>query len=262
MEVKILQLNIWKGKLFDNFLPYLKTTHFDILHFQEVAGPGVSFSGEDNYRQLQETLGIEYIGLRAKEFDTTFPGGYEGSATFFHSTFSLVEEKVLYLNSQFDQPVDNDYLTSIQNSSNPFFENVPRIALATKLEKLGKVCWFVQSQFAWSPTPKDTPKKIPYAKVLEDFISQLKDPFVLTGDFNVESGTKVVKGFEKYGQNLNTKYNVTNTLNGRVHRAKHLFPPGLAVDFIMPKKGMKVKEFAVLDKDYSDHLGLTAIVEI
>lgn len=262
MEIKILQLNIWKGKLFNNFLPYLKTHHFDILHFQEVAGPGVSFLGGENYKEIQNTLGVKYLGLRAKEFDTTHPGGYEGSATFFHSTFTLLEEKVIYLNQQLEQPVDNEYLASIQGTSHPFFEDIPRIALAVKLERLGKVSWFVNTQLAWNPSPLDTPKKIACAKVLENFLATLREPFVLTGDFNVESDTEIVRNFEKYAQNLIAKHNITNTLNSHVHRAKHLFPPGLAVDFIMPKKGMTVKDFAVLDKDFSDHLGLTATVEI
>lgn len=262
MDVKILQLNAWKGKLFDNFLPYLKENHFDILHFQEVSGPGVSFSGKDNYKELVETLGTQYIGLRAKEFDTTFPGGYSGSAIFFHSSFVLLEEKVLHLNTQLSQPIDNDYLTSIQNNSHPFFEDIPRIAVAIKLEKMGKVCWFVNTQLAWNPSPDDTPKKIAVAQPILQFISTLKDPFVLAGDFNVDSHTKIVKGFETCAQNLNTLYGITNTLNERVHRAKFLFPPGLAVDFIMPKKKMKVGNFEVLDKDFSDHLGLVATLKI
>ena len=261
MLIKILQLNIWKGKLFDNLLPYLEKYHFDILQFQEVAGPGVSFSKSDNFQELQQPLSKEYIGLRTKAYTTTYPGAYDGVATFFHVSFSLLEEKVIYLAKQLP-PIDNDYLESIQNTSNPFFEDLPRSALSSKVEKLGKVFWVINTQLAWNPSSKDTPKKIAAAKVLEDFLTTLKDPFVLTGDFNVDSDTKIVRGFEEYAQNLNKKYHVTNTLNGRFHRAKHLFPPGLAVDFIMPKKGILVKEFEVLDNDFSDHLGLSATVEI
>ncbi len=65
-------------------------------------------------------------------------------------------------------------------------------------------------------------------------------------------------------RNLTTENRITNTLNPRTHQIKHLLSAGLeiAVDYIFISKEIQVKEFAVIEEDLSDHLGLKATIEI
>lgn len=261
MLCKILQLNIWKGAYLDDVGDFLLKENFDIINLQEVAGAPLSPRSRDNFAYIQNLLEQTHTGIFATEITTTLGShSFEGNATFYKKDFTLVEEKILSLKDRSD-PIDHEFLLSIQGTSHPFYEDLPRNCITLLLEKNNKSCWFLNTHLPWNPTPDDTPKKIRDTKVLLDFVASLDKPFILAGDFNVDSRSQIVKTLEKQAQNLNTMFHITNTLNHRLHRKKTI--PDLAVDFILPSKDIVVKDFAVLnDLDLADHLALVADVEI
>ena len=115
----------------------------------------------------------------------------------------------------------------------------------------------ITTHLAWGSTPDDKEYKIIQARKLHDNLSKIENPFILTGDFNVTPDTQTVYIFNDLGKNWTTKLNVENTLNGRTHAVRQLFPPGLAVDYIFTSPGIDVKSFRLVDEvNLSDHFGL------
>jgi len=244
MRIKFFQLNIYMGKWLDNLIDYLKKEDFDILCFQEVSGGRISFHRDNTFQKIID-LGYDgeiSVNWRLKGYEHSFIG----NATFFKRSFTLLEKTEVWL---------REY-REIEDPKNRESRNDPKASLSLLLEKGGVKLRVVNAHLAWTPTPHDSKEKIRQATLFYEYLKTIKSPFLITGDFNVEKHTEVVKMINKIGRNLTSENNVTNTLNSRLHKAPHLFPPGLAVDYIYISKDIKVEKFEVIDQDLSDHLGL------
>jgi endonuclease/exonuclease/phosphatase family metal-dependent hydrolase len=144
------------------------------------------------------------------------------------------------------------------NSLDP--RKYPRCATSTLIEKNGKQLMVINTHLAWGPTPDDALYKRNQAEKLYKFMkTHVTIPFILAGDFNLNPHTIIVSRFSLLGNNLTKKFRVTNTLNPKTHYAKHLFPSGLPVDYIISDKRLVVKKFCVEESvNLSDHFGLIA----
>lgn len=84
----------------------------------------------------------------------------------------------------------------------------------------------------------------------------VSSPWILSGDFNVIADTMVIRSLNEIGRNLASEIGYPNTLNARTHKANHLFPPGLAVDYVYVNRDLDVTSFQLIDTpDLSDHFG-------
>lgn len=244
MRVRVLQLNIFMGKWLDEVIKYVKKENFDILIFQEVSGGRVSFHRDNTFQKI---IDLGYDGeLLANWRVKGFHGSFFGNATFFKRSFTLLERTEIWLKSYRD----------IEDPDNRESRDDPKAPLSLLLEKNGIQLRVVNAHLAWNPTPNDTKEKIRQAKIFYNYLKTIDAPFIITGDFNVEKDTQVVKMIDKIGRNLAREHNVINTLNSRKHKAPHLFPPGLAVDYAYVSDDIRVEKFEVLDMDLSDHLGI------
>lgn len=255
MRLSILQLNINGLSYKDNLFDFLSSRPYDILQFQEVAGEdtrvGSMYSKEDNFLILQSFFQDTYAGFLSKTDEIT-PHGYFGNATFIKSSLSVVEQKVVWLHKR------NEPFPSTSKDVEDLSRNILCLKIATP-----SPLWLLNTHLTWGPSEKDTSTKLNQSLPLVEFVASLQDPFILTGDFNVDSTSLIVRGLEHYGRNLSREYHLTNTLNPDTHRVHHLFPPGLAVDYIFTNFSTKVTRFKPIeDIDLSDHLGLEAEIEI
>lgn len=246
MIIKLLHLNILYGRYIDALVHYLKDKDFDILCFQEVGNGRVSAHGTDNFEEIKTRLG--YHGEKAISWHVAGDNeSYEANAILFKPTLKLISKEVVWL-KEFAKVVDFETRQ---------FQADPRTALMLELEKDGKTFSVVTTHLSWGPNSEDEPHKLEVGKKLFEYMQHVQPPFILTGDFNVNPSTKLVSMINKLGRNLTADNHVTNTLNPRTHKATHLFPPGLAVDYIYVTEGINIKQFKVLDSlDISDHLGL------
>lgn len=268
MTIKLLHLNIFQGKFLPQVIEYIKTHDFDILHFQEVSGgsfsKGGTWSGEreklttpnpqtigiDCFQTIKDVLSYEGIllPLTAKRHDAS---SYFGNATFFKPSLKLIEAKHVYLKPYMD------------TGDTPIpAQDMPRAAISAVFSLHKKNVAFINAHLAWGPTSRDKPYKIEQGKILYEYVQSLTSPFVLTGDFNVEKSSQIVTWMQEVGKNLVVQHHITNTLNPRVHAAKHLFPPGLGVDFAFTSPLLTVSDFHLVDTpDLSDHFGFSLTLE-
>jgi len=257
MHLSILQLNLYCLNFLDDVEKYLQTHSFDILNLQEVAGKDtftrVIKNKKDNLELLIKMLGPKYTHFFVKNDQiTSSPTAYFGNATFVRSSLTVMHQEIFWL---YQRP--KPYSAMSQQ-----YDEMSRSVLGVQILTGQKPLWIFNTHLAWSKSSKDTLIKVEQGTKLIKYISQVQTPFVLTGDFNVDSTSKVVKGLEKYARNLTAENHLLTTLNPRTHRVKDLFPPGLAVDYIFVSKDLKVEKFAVVEEDVSDHFGLIVEIEI
>lgn len=245
MEISFLQLNFFKGEFLDTVIRYIQENSIDIVSLQEVTGGSLSFDSQDCFSILKNELG--YNGELVKSWkDKNDASSYFGNATFFKPEFVFVQKDIVRL-KEFKE-VDPQKTKRQDNSS-----SVLSLLLQNKNSKIR----VVNTHLVWGPNGNDDANKLIQGKVFYEYLKTLKDPIIVSGDFNVAPHSKIVSWVSSFARCLTLEYRIQNTLNPRVHYAKELFPKGLAVDYIFTSKKLFVKQFEVLnDLDLSDHLGL------
>ncbi|OGD63896.1 hypothetical protein A2160_01575 [Candidatus Beckwithbacteria bacterium RBG_13_42_9] len=246
MSLKFLQLNIYKGRLLDKIIAFLKREQFDIIQLQEVCSGRFWEQRLDLFQELKNSL-PDYHGELAVSWRLkNDPDSYFGNATFVKSHIKVVSKQTLWLKpyQEFANPLNTRY------------ELYSRCALILDIKISNQPLVIINTHLAWGPTPYDKPFKQKQAKHLISYLRQLKKLFILAGDFNLIPETKIIKSFDKLGQNLTVENGITNTLNPKFHRVKQLFPKGLAVDYIFTHSEIRVKNFELIKEDLSDHYGL------
>lgn len=253
MRIKLLDLNIcWGGLLINNIIDYANKNNFDILTFQEVTGGILNKNNSDSFNFIKEKLGYEGV-LNICEKAKEDKSSYFGNAIFYKKEVVAEDTKTIWLKKY--EEFENYWKRRIEDD--------PRSALSIKFKNVKSDFYIITAHLAWGPTPYDKDYKLKQAKKLYEYLKKLGSPFILTGDFNLTSDSQVVKWMESLGRNLIVENNITNTLNGKIHKYKNLFPPGLAVDYIFVSKGIKVNNFYIEDKvDLSDHLALILDFEV
>ncbi len=258
MEIKILQLNIWAGTHFPVIKKFIEENDFDILCFQEVAGANTIIGNihtKINYLlALQEILGTTHeVDFAIADTFTSGPESFMGNAIFYRKRFLLQGKNILYLHQN-----AKPFLSTLTT-----FEEVGRNVLHLTLSLGNQKIDVLTGHLAWGPTPLERPHQRAQNTKLVEYVKHLKNPFILTGDFNITPDQPTVVALEQFGQNLTTKYHVPNTLDPYNHTAWEKIQPGFSVDYIFISPQIKVVHFEVLDTIHmSDHLGLTATVEI
>lgn len=272
MEIKILQLNIFQGKFLDEVLKFVKQNDIDILHFQEVTGgqmsqggkyryPGGSdefnkeanekHAGVDCFEEIKDILKMNGVLVKTTCLEGD-KNSYMGNATFYKSSIKLLDYRTIWMKEYFE--INKDF-TDIPELS--------RASLISRFEIFSKKFSTVNTHFAWGPNQYDEPYKIEQAKILYKELANISSTLIITGDFNVTPMTETASMFNDFGKNLIQENHVVNTLNPRTHPAKVLFPPGIAVDYVIVSENINVKSFEVVDKtDLSDHFGLLTSFEL
>lgn len=245
MTIKLLHLNMLYGRYIDQLINYLKHENFDILCFQELGSGKVSAHRTDNFEEIRTRLG--YLGEKAISWNILGDKeSHEANAIFFKPDFTVVRKQTVWLK-------EGGKIAAIETRD---FQDDPRTALFVELQKEEERIRFITTHLSWGRSSNDTPLKLEPGRKLYEFIKTVEKPFILTGDFNVNPSSQIVKMIDSLARNLTTENGVTNTLNPRTHKAPHLFPPGLTVDYIYVSDGVIVKDFYVVGEDISDHLGL------
>ena len=236
---------------------FLSTHDFDVIQFQEVFGNhtvvGNLNTQIDCFEELKKLLKNTHKGeLTIMQRYESNPAAYLANATFYKKEFTLTDINQL----------------TLHKNPRPFpkvpsgFESVGRNLLHLELTIHDKNISFLNAHLAWAKTPKEEPHQTKQGKILLNYLKSVPAPFVFTGDFNLDPNQPLIKKLNKFAKNLTTKNNVMTTLNPNTHRAKMLFPPGVAVDYIFVTPDLTVKHFEIIHEDLSDHLGLVVTIEI
>lgn len=243
MRLKIVSLNIWLGgALFDSVLQFLRKENPDIIGMQEVYN-------NKNFDLLKSKLGYSYASF-APAFKENLKEGIVEQGNAILSKFPIIAEKTIF----YDVPYDNNFIRPETD-----FSRVPRNLQQAVLEINGIKLNISNTQGIWGFDGKDTERRLQMAKTI---IKEIKDKenVILTGDFNINQGTKTIANIGKHLKEI-FKDELVNTFNTKRKPERSGYNKAV-VDRIFVNKNIKVLEHYCPQVDISDHLPLVCVLEI
>lgn len=252
--LKFIQVNIYKGKYFENLLDFLKEENPDFITMQEVTTKGFNL-----YRDKKANL-FEFIKSELK-MEGVFNGDLklEGSADSFFGNavftkYGIIKSNVVVLKSF--RPVTIEELDGI---SGEIREQISRHLLDAVVNYFGKIMHILSWHGAWTAPPQDTPETLRQAKLVAGYIRLLDEPFIIGGDLNNIMGSKTLEIVESEANNLMRGASIKQTTHPTVHK---IAPEGFLIDYIFCSKDFKLKSLSVPQVLVSDHLPVVCELEI
>jgi len=252
MKIKFINLNLWGvGGIFDKALDFLVKEKFDIICLQEVFD-GQAEKLEPGFRALsllKEKLDLHYHFYSPAFTDNRKEGRIvQGNAIF--SKWPIFGSHTAF----FDRPYQEDYAEIEENY--PF---VPRNVQQAVIKKDNVTLNIFNTQGIWGKNGYDNERRIKFSQLVVDLVED-KENVILSGDFNVNEGTKSINILEEHLNNIFKDDKRQSSFN-----LKRKTNPGYAtavVDFIFASPSIKVVSHKMPSVDVSDHLPLIAELEI
>ena len=239
--MKILQLNVWTGRMKGTLIDFFKENNFDVICLQEA----VWCDKDDllgNFTitldQIKEFSGLKYDFRSANfEVDAFNTRVFQGNAIL--SREKLSEKNVEIVHGKF---------LELNN-----LKDIKKQGYTLQMVKLPNGLNIVNHHGYWLPTPLGDDKTVAVMKKVAADVKNLDGPVVMCGDLNISYESPAMRELD-FLHDLTHKNRVKNTLNGLKFTGK------VACDHILVSDLKMVKKFKVLDDLISDHKGL--VVEI
>jgi endonuclease/exonuclease/phosphatase family metal-dependent hydrolase len=247
--MKLITLNTWGGRAgLDGIKTFVqKNKDVDVFCLQEI------WQAEDT--SLIEVVGLPFVTNLLTQIATSLPEfqfffrpqyrGIYGLATFVRKEIPVIEEGELFVfkDQGFENPV------AVGNHA----RNIQHLTLRIN----NGLVTVVNFHGLWNGNGKtDSADRIMQSQKIAQFLNDLKNPYILAGDFNLNPDTESFKILENIcPRNLVKDYGVTSTRTS-------LYPkPGKFADYILTCEHTKTADFKVLPDEVSDHSPLFASFE-
>ena len=239
--MKILQLNIWGGKLGRNISNLIKREDADVLCLQEVvsAPGGQTFFFED-LEEISEFTGYPHVyHTPSKEFNFMNRKATWGDAILCRQPFQSANSFCTYLEKaeNFDFLGDRDY-------------NAGRSLQHVTIENNGKTLHVLNHHGHHLHGHKNGDEEtMRQCGLIADYIKELEGQVVLCGDFNLVAESESLEQINQLLVNHVKERGVVTTRTPLTHKTE-------ACDFIFTSPDIEIKDFQVLDDIVSDHKAL------
>ncbi|MDE1810576.1 MAG: endonuclease/exonuclease/phosphatase family protein [Candidatus Micrarchaeota archaeon] len=239
--MKLLSLNIWGGKLYDELSRFLepRARDVDVFCFQEVfdeKGNGAFHAWEGARPDIYDVLCGMLKGFEAYLSEPYSSSG-ERLAIFVRKGVELTGSGEFELCARRDLEYEGETL-----------------GVGSRLQWIeifdkGKAITMANVHGLWQPKSKgDIEDTMLQSKRILEFLDPRHGGKILCGDFNLDIGTKSVAVLEGSFRNLIREYGVQNTRNKFAHPQAGNF-----ADYIFISKELKDTAFRVPSDIVSDH---------
>lgn len=246
--MKILQVNIWQGRLVKNFIELAKEVKPDIITLQEVCSCNETdfqtlnlSSFEDikaEFPNFYQVLAPTY-SFRAMDAEIMF-----GSAIL--SELPILDNKIVFTNLEFKKDFNTRYDDyNIRNFVHAIIE-----INNSKLNVITHHGHHVEG------TKEGNEETLRQMIMLKDYIKQLSGPVILTGDFNLSPNCESLEVLNTELKNFCILNNVQTTRNELAKNAIQV------CDYIFTNDLVKANNFEVEKMIVSDHQALLLDFEI
>ncbi len=254
--MKLISLNIYGGKIFENLMPFIHEHHptTDFFCFQEVYDSPhaiVSRGTRMNIlKTLKETLHEFECFFNPTQDRIDDDGAVEfeslmGQATFVRRPLSVQKHGFVFVYRERNSMQGDDW-----NTLPSGFQYI-QTRIAERPLTIVNVHGIVM------PGDKlDTPARIVQSEKIAEFLKAVKGEKIVCGDFNLDPKTESIKLLEKNFRNLISEFRIPAT-RSMLNRAK--YPPNevqLFADYMFVSQGIDIKNLRVPDVPISDHLPL------
>lgn len=239
--MKVLQLNIWGGRLMNQIIDLIKNENPDIVCLQEV----YNVTGED----------IAVVGA-VQDILNALPG-----YTYYFSpvyTMQLMHRKAGFGNCILSKvPIEKSetYFTNGEHVDDFDFDehdynnrNFQHVIVAYE----GKDLHIINHHGYHIEGHKNGDNEsLRQCKQIADFITSLNGKIIATGDFNLAPHSESLEQINKVLTNQCIDHNIATTRTHLTHKTE-------VCDYIFTSKDIEIRDFKVLDDVASDHCALVA----
>lgn len=246
--MKLISLNTWGGRGgIENLLAFFAAhSDVDIFCLQEVWHGGEEMIGV-------RAGGAPLLGVRTTllpEICEVLPShtayfrphfkDYYGLALFVRSSMTVFEEGELFVHE------DRGWVSADDPGNHA--RNIQYVTFKTEQG----VQTVINFHGLWNGKGKgDAEERLLQSANILNFVSTLKNPFVVSGDFNLQPDTESLKMLENLPlRNLIREYGVTSTRTSFYKKEERF------ADYMFVSDGIEVADFAVLPDEVSDHAPL------
>lgn len=254
MDLKHIQINIYKGNYFDSLISFLKKENPDFISMQEVTW-GLFNHFEDKkvnlFEKIRDLLSMEGVCY----FDWKIRGnvGSLGNAVF--SKFPIIDHKVTVLKDP--EEIEFEFVESEKG-----FPSAPRHLLDAVCQVNNRKIHIMSWHGAWTAPPADTDETLRQSKIVREYLGRLNSensPFLIGGDLNSTTDKKTVLMISEVANNLMIGARVKQTTHPKIHK---IAPRGFLVDYIFTSDHFRLKSLYVPEIIVSDHLPVVAELEL
>ena len=241
--MKILQLNVWTGRIKGALKDFFKDNDFDVICLQEaVWGNDLASNLFTTVEQIQELTGLKHVVYSSNWGLNIFKSGKvleQGNVILCRD--EIVAEKNITAHGEY----------KIVNSDDDFYNH----AYTAQSITLKNGLTIINHHGYWQPNPIGNETTVEAMQKVADLIHEATGPVVMCGDLNIIHDSPAMRALD-FLHDLTHEYNVDNTLSGLKFNGK------VACDHILVSNDITVKNFQVLDNLISDHKALTAEITV
>ena len=241
--MKILQLNVWTGRIKGSLLKFFRENDFDVVCLQEAVWGDLPDGVLENFfvtvDQIKEAGRFQYES-RSSNFSLQMSTGMMQQGNVILSHERIVNEEI---RSVFGE---NKALQSMEDLMNHEY-TVQKIKLESGLTVFNHHGY-------WLPTPMGDDTTVKVMQKVADFVKEVDGPMVMCGDLNVIHDSPAMRALD-FLRDLTAENDVKNTLTSLK------FDGAVACDHILVSKEVRVQDFKALNELISDHKALMATIE-
>ncbi|MAZ56915.1 hypothetical protein CL653_03925 [bacterium] len=235
--MKILQLNIWGGKLGKKIKELVAKEQPDILCFQEV----VKLPTRDTlfFSALQEYEDLGYHSFFSPVFGFSLmrQKAEFGNAILSKAPFTVTE--TIFTRKEYIDDID-----MLEKDYN--VRNLQHVVIESSGEKINILNHHGHHVHAHKNGDEETLRQ---TKMISDYVKNLDGKIILCGDFNLSPKSESLEQINKIIDNQCIKANVTTTRNTLTTKSE-------VCDYIFTSKDITPTRFEVLSDVVSDHSAL------
>jgi len=247
---KFIQINIYKGQYLEALTGFLKDRDPDFISMQEVTAGEQNLCDKnlDLFGYFKKELGLNGVVDKVTK-PTDAQDSYLGNAVF--SRFEILDSEVLALKT-----FEGITLAKIDMVEN--FPLLSRHLISAECIIYGQKIHAISWHGAWTAPPTDTEETLRQAKVVADYLKNIKEPFILGCDMNAVIQGKTAGLINEVANNLMMNSGVLQTNHPKIHK---IAPRGFLIDYIFTSPHFKLKKLEVPQVTISDHLPVVAELE-
>lgn len=238
--MKLMTLNIWGGHVKKSLLEFINAHRaVDIFCLQEVYNHALNrISIEDREVSLNIFSELQDILTEHNAFFRPVVEGIYGIGMLVKKGIDVIDEGEIIIHENPNYlgrgPTHSRNLQWLQyrsqNNINHYVLNVHAL---------------------WNGKGKlDSPERIAQSKKMMEFLSTIKAPKILCGDFNLRPETESIKLIEEGMNNLIKQYDIHSTRSNLYQKDEKF------ADYIFTSPDIIINSFQVLNDEVSDHLPL------
>ncbi|HRN95823.1 MAG TPA: endonuclease/exonuclease/phosphatase family protein [Candidatus Levybacteria bacterium] len=239
MTINLVSWNIWGGKNRADVIDFLRNTTFDVLALQEVTSREKNGEKENDAEVIAKSLGYHVAYAKSFTTDRHTPVYDIGNAII--SKYPIQETTTHIL---------SDLTTYEKNSSTE-----PRNAIQAEIMIQNTSVNFFSTHLGYSENLQATAIQLQQTQTLLSVLPQ--ERLVLMGDFNSEPSSQTIKNITQKLVHVDSNLSQPSWTNFK--KEEH---PKRRIDYIFTSPDLKIKHFEMKNSTASDHLPLTATIEI